>query len=41
MSTAQAGHDRLTRWLFLRALGLVYLVAFGSLWLQVPGLNSM
>ncbi len=28
----------LTRWLFLRLLGLVYLVAFGSLWVQVDGL---
>ena len=30
--------DRLVRWLFLRALGLVYLVAFVSLWVQVRGL---
>jgi lipase maturation factor 1 len=28
----------LTRWIFLRALGLVYLVAFVSLWTQVNGL---
>ena len=28
----------LTRWIFLRALGLIYLVAFVSLWTQVPGL---
>jgi predicted DCC family thiol-disulfide oxidoreductase YuxK len=28
----------LTRWLFLRALGLVYLVAFVSLWTQISGL---
>jgi predicted DCC family thiol-disulfide oxidoreductase YuxK len=28
----------LTRWLFLRALGLVYLVAFISLWTQIGGL---
>lgn len=28
----------LTRWLFLRALGLVYLVAFVSLWMQISGL---
>jgi lipase maturation factor 1 len=28
----------LTRWLFLRALGLVYLVAFVSLWTQIGGL---
>jgi hypothetical protein len=30
--------DRLVRWLFLRAMGLVYLVAFVSLWVQVRGL---
>jgi predicted DCC family thiol-disulfide oxidoreductase YuxK len=28
----------LTRWIFLRALGLVYLVAFVSLWTQINGL---
>jgi predicted DCC family thiol-disulfide oxidoreductase YuxK len=28
----------LTRWIFLRALGLVYLVAFVSLWTQISGL---
>ncbi|HKW28027.1 MAG TPA: lipase maturation factor family protein, partial [Verrucomicrobiae bacterium] len=28
----------LTRWLFLRALGVVYLVAFVSLWTQIGGL---
>ena len=28
----------LTRWLFLRGLGVVYLVAFASLWTQVLGL---
>ena len=28
----------LTRWLFLRWLGLVYLIAFLSLWSQLPGL---
>jgi predicted DCC family thiol-disulfide oxidoreductase YuxK len=28
----------LTRWIFLRALGLVYLAAFVSLWMQVSGL---
>ena len=27
-----------TRWLFLRALGLIYLIAFASLWVQVKGL---
>jgi hypothetical protein len=28
----------LTRWLFLRLLGLIYFIAFGSLWLQIEGL---
>jgi predicted DCC family thiol-disulfide oxidoreductase YuxK len=28
----------LTRWIFLRALGLIYLVAFVSLWTQITGL---
>lgn len=28
----------LTRWIFLRFLGLVTLVAFGSLWIQISGL---
>jgi predicted DCC family thiol-disulfide oxidoreductase YuxK/uncharacterized membrane protein YphA (DoxX/SURF4 family) len=28
----------LTRWIFLRALGLIYLVAFVSLWMQITGL---
>jgi len=28
----------LARWLFLRALGAVYLVAFVSLWVQIAGL---
>lgn len=28
----------LTRWVFLRALGVVYLIAFVSLWMQVTGL---
>jgi predicted DCC family thiol-disulfide oxidoreductase YuxK len=28
----------LTRWLFLRLLGLIYLAAFGSLWPQITGL---
>ncbi len=28
----------LTRWIFLRALGLIYLVAFISLWTQITGL---
>jgi predicted DCC family thiol-disulfide oxidoreductase YuxK len=30
--------ERLTSWIFLRALGLVYLVAFVSLWVQILGL---
>ncbi|HUA39807.1 MAG TPA: lipase maturation factor family protein [Candidatus Sulfopaludibacter sp.] len=29
---------RLTRWFFLRALGLIYLIAFVSLWTQISGL---
>jgi hypothetical protein len=28
----------LTRWLFLRLLGLIYLIAFVSLWVQIEGL---
>ena len=28
----------LTRWIFLRAIGLIYLVAFVSLWTQISGL---
>ena len=28
----------LVRWTFLRSLGIIYLIAFGSLWLQLPGL---
>ncbi|MCL4294885.1 MAG: lipase maturation factor family protein [Anaerolineae bacterium] len=28
----------LTRWLFLRLLGLVYFIAFASLWVQISGL---
>ena len=31
------GHT-LTRWIFLRALGVIYLVAFVSLWTQISGL---
>src|ERR1700675_273454 len=27
-----------TRWLFLRALGIIYLIAFASLWVQIKGL---
>jgi hypothetical protein len=33
-----AADFRLTRWLFLRLLGIVYLAAFASLWVQVDGL---
>src|SRR5438128_2139683 len=29
-----------TRWVFLRALGLIYLIAFVSFWVQVRGLIS-
>jgi lipase maturation factor 1 len=29
---------RIARWMFLRALGVVYLIAFVSLWVQVQGL---
>src|SRR6185295_5632715 len=29
---------RLVRWLFLRSLGVIYLIAFLSLWTQVSGL---
>jgi len=28
----------LTRWIFLRALGVIYLIAFVSLWIQISGL---
>jgi predicted DCC family thiol-disulfide oxidoreductase YuxK len=28
----------LSRWLFIRLIGVVYLIAFWSLWVQVPGL---
>src|SRR5204862_1694798 len=28
----------LTRWLFLRTLGTIYLIAFASLWTQIDGL---
>ncbi len=30
--------DLLTRWIFLRGLGVIYLIAFVSLWVQVVGL---
>jgi lipase maturation factor 1 len=29
---------RLTRWIFLRAIGAIYLIAFASLWMQIGGL---
>jgi hypothetical protein len=29
---------RVTRWIFLRFLALIYLAAFGSFWVQAPGL---
>jgi len=31
-------NSRLSRWLFLRLLGLIYLIAFVSLWTQIKGL---
>ncbi|MBI5771101.1 MAG: lipase maturation factor family protein [Verrucomicrobia bacterium] len=31
-------HFALATWLFLRALGLIFLVAFASTWIQLPGL---
>ena len=34
----QPSPDFLTRWLFLRGLGVIYLIAFISLWVQVTGL---
>jgi uncharacterized membrane protein YphA (DoxX/SURF4 family) len=37
-SSQPSSDDRLVRWLFLRAMGVVYLVAFVSLWVQVRGL---
>ena len=36
--TGEAGDYRLSSWLFLRLVGLVYLVAFVSLWVQTAGL---
>ncbi len=33
-----AGDHRLASWVFLRLLGVVFLLAFGSLWLQAEGL---
>jgi hypothetical protein len=35
---AERSGSFLTRWLFLRLLGLIYLVAFVSLWTQIDGL---
>lgn len=32
--------DFLTRWIFLRGLGAIYLIAFVSLWTQIDGLNG-
>jgi lipase maturation factor 1 len=32
------GTSRISRWLFLRLLGAIYLIAFVSLWVQVDGL---
>ncbi|HXW00931.1 MAG TPA: lipase maturation factor family protein [Anaerolineae bacterium] len=37
-SIYSASPHRLTRWLFLRLLGLIYLIAFVSLWVQLSGL---
>ena len=37
-SHVEKSEYHLTRWLFLRALGLIYLVAFISLWTQITGL---
>ncbi|MGH7701709.1 MAG: lipase maturation factor family protein [Gemmatimonadales bacterium] len=37
-TAADGASYSLARWLFLRALGLVYLIAFLSLWIQVQGL---
>jgi hypothetical protein len=34
----ERSHSHLSRWLFLRLLGLVYLAAFLSLWTQIDGL---
>jgi predicted DCC family thiol-disulfide oxidoreductase YuxK len=31
---------RLVRWLFLRSLGAIYLIAFVSLWIQISGLTG-
>jgi len=36
-SEGRASYD-VTRWVFLRALGVIYLIAFVSLWVQIRGL---
>ena len=38
MRTRPPASQRLTRWLFMRGLGLTFLIAFVSLWVQVHGL---
>ncbi len=38
MARLQAPHYTLSRWLFLRGLGIIYLIAFASFAVQVPGL---
>ncbi len=38
VGTSGGASYALTRWVFLRALGVIYLVAFVSLWVQVRGL---
>ncbi len=35
---AERSNLYLTRWLFLRLIGIIYLIAFGSLWNQIDGL---
>jgi lipase maturation factor 1 len=35
---AERSLDILTRWIFLRGLGAIYLIAFVSLWVQITGL---
>src|SRR5438132_10601589 len=37
-STAEPAEFFVSRWLFLRLLGVVYLAAFTSLWVQIEGL---
>jgi hypothetical protein len=38
MRTRPPASQRLTRWLFMRGLGLTFLIAFVSLWVQIHGL---